>query len=234
MGYLIYYGLLLLSMLVLVTIFAFTMSKTDGKKTVWFTGLLIFAFFSLLGIFMAVISTTAEGAFNGKRIEQLGAYFLGPMVLFFIAEYCEIKIHKALRVILMGLSMILVVLVWTTQSHGLIYASFEYSQFPTNGPDNAFSTYLLSSSVMEGLFIRIIQLLLYGFIYPCNLKNEFFYQLAHLHYLSGSASNIFLFISYHDILLGLSIKSFFTQMKSIISSSNSSLTENGILISRII
>ena len=129
MGYIIYIGFLLASMAILIFLAALTQSQTDSRKIIWFIPVIAAIFLYLLGILISVITkTSAEAAYHGVRVEQLGAYFLGPLVLFFVADYCKIKVHNALKAIMMLISLIFLVLVWTTEYHGLMYVSFELSE----------------------------------------------------------------------------------------------------------
>jgi len=129
MGYIIFLGFLLISMTILIFLAAFTQSRTDCRKIIWFTPVLAALFLYQLGILLSIITkTSAEAAYNGVRVEQTGAYFLGPLVFFFIADYCKFKIHNGLKAIMMLISLIFLVLLWTTEYHGLMYISFVLSE----------------------------------------------------------------------------------------------------------
>ena len=128
MGYVIYLSFLAISMIIVIFLGAFTVLRTDGKKTMWFTAVMLCLFLYLLGIFLGAVSTTMEAAFNAKRVEILGSYFMGPFILFFIAEFCKIKLPRYFRVPMLILPIIFVVLLWTTHIHGLTYATMGFSE----------------------------------------------------------------------------------------------------------
>ena len=128
MGYIIYLVFLFISMLIVVLLGAFTVLRTDGKKTMWFTAVMLCLFLYLLGIFLGAVSTTMEAAFNAKRIEILGSYFIGPFILFFIAEFCKIKVPRYFRIPVLILPIVFIVLLWTTHIHGLTYATMGFSE----------------------------------------------------------------------------------------------------------
>jgi len=160
MGFYIYLGFLLVSMAIVIFLAAFTLSRTDSRKIIWFTPMLVAMFFYLLGIFMSVISKSAEAAYNGVRLELVGSYTIGPLTMFFIADYCKIKIHRAFKAVLLLISLILLVFAWTTEFHGLIYTSFTLSEKIYDGIDiesgpMRFFThlYILFCTVMASIFL---------------------------------------------------------------------------------
>ena len=118
-------GFMYLSMCIIMYLAGLTLSRSDTRRQVWFIPLLACAFLNMLGL--ALLYTTppvSPERFIAMKVELIGAYFLGPVVLFFIADYCKVKVPKFLKVVMLGISFIFVVLVWSTQTHGLMYEPF--------------------------------------------------------------------------------------------------------------
>ena len=99
-----------------------------------FRNALIFAIIIyLLGILIGIFSPNKEAAFNGMRVEYFGAVFMGSFVLFFVANYCKVKIHALIKSAMLLIATSILILLWTTESHRLIYKSYEYSELPLVG-----------------------------------------------------------------------------------------------------
>ena len=133
MALFIYICVLCLSLGITIFIAGFALSQAESRKIVWFTAMLASLFFYLLGSLLGTLAITTDAAFNGTRVEYLGAGFIGPVTLFFIADYCKIIIRNVYKTIMLSTSLVLILLLWTTPIHGLVYESFELSEIGFSG-----------------------------------------------------------------------------------------------------
>ena len=133
MEQIIYIGVLCSSMAIVVFLAGFVLSRAESGKMVWFVAMLASLFFYLLGTLLGTLAVTADGAFNGTRVEQLGSGFLGPVTLLFIADYCKVNIRTPIKTAMLFISLTLVVLLWTTKTHGLVYSAFTFNDAGLSG-----------------------------------------------------------------------------------------------------
>ena len=78
----------------------------------------------LLGYLFEINASVTEEAFLAKKILYIGSTLIAPFLLIFTAFYCEIRIKKRIMASLLGISLCILALVWTTDSHKLVYASY--------------------------------------------------------------------------------------------------------------
>jgi len=79
-----------------------------------------------LGYLLQTIAGTAERVSIAFPVTFIGAAYIASAYLYFVAEYCEVRIRKWIAVPLISVPFIYILLVWTTETHGLIIASYEY------------------------------------------------------------------------------------------------------------
>ena len=123
----IYAAVLCITMMVTILLGAFTLVHCESKKRFWYVAVLLSIFFLLLGTLLGITANSRGGAFAGTKVEYIGSAFLAPLSLFFIAAYCEFNIRKTIKAIMLCLPLVIIALLWTTESHGLIYYSFEFA-----------------------------------------------------------------------------------------------------------
>ena len=128
-----YYSILTISLAAMILIMSFTLTRSESKKRIWFLAMLASVFMFLLGTLIGVLATTTEGAFMGTRVEYVGSVFLAPVSLLFVASYCEIKIPGTVKALGLLLPAVISILLWTTESHGLIYAYFTFAEGELTG-----------------------------------------------------------------------------------------------------
>ena len=89
----------------------------------------------LFGYLLEVTSTNAEEAYTAVKVLYIGASLVATFAFFFVADYCNIRLHP----LFVKFPMVLVVLavtitMWTTKYHHLVYRSYFY--------DTAFARHL--------------------------------------------------------------------------------------------
>ena len=130
-------AILCLCMISLIFIGRFTLLHCESKKRIPFVVLLIVIFLTVLGYLLEITAKTADGGFIAIKVLYIGLLFLPPVFLVFLTGYLEIKISRIITSILFIIPAIILYLVWTTDTHGLIYTSFGYH---TNMPVNSIYT----------------------------------------------------------------------------------------------
>jgi len=118
--------LLLISLIVTVVLGAYTLTKCDNRKCVPFIALLAAAFMYTLGYLLQTIAGSVERASVVFPVTFIGATYIAPAYCYFVADYCEIRIRKRIGALLIGVPFVYIILAWTTDSHRLILASYEY------------------------------------------------------------------------------------------------------------
>jgi diguanylate cyclase (GGDEF)-like protein len=104
-------------------------------------------FMYLVGHFCELISFSTDGALVAVKIMYLGSCFLPAFCLFFAADYCDVDLLKNYRKIpVLILPALCLVLVWTTEYHGLMYSSYH---FDTDKP-------LLGLQIEEGALYYLV------------------------------------------------------------------------------
>jgi diguanylate cyclase (GGDEF)-like protein len=100
-------------------------SKSIVKKQYFLlsqTAVIIF----LLGYLLEFVSDNRDEAFTGAKVMYLGSYFTAVFYLFFVADYCGFPLPKwRVKLPLIAVSFAIVVLLWTTKYHHLIYAEYD-------------------------------------------------------------------------------------------------------------
>ncbi len=115
------------ALVVTVILGAFTIFRCESNKRGYFIFLLCTVFLYVLGYLLEVTAHTEVDAFAAVKVMYIGSTFIAPVYLLFCADYCEINLNK-LRYLapLLAIPTVFVVLLWTTNTHDLIYASYTY------------------------------------------------------------------------------------------------------------
>jgi diguanylate cyclase (GGDEF)-like protein len=117
---------LLTSLIVTSVLGAYTLLRCENRNGAPFIAVLASAFLYTLGYLLQTISGDAERASLAFIVTFTGASYLAPAYLYFVAEYCETRIPRMCASVLIGLPFIYIILVATTDMHGLIFASYSY------------------------------------------------------------------------------------------------------------
>ena len=107
--------------------------------------------FILIGSVIEVTSANTFEAFIGIRIQYIGSSYVFPFFLFFVADYCEVKIPRLIKAIPLTISTLMMLGAWTTNKTGLLYASYYYDSVKTH--------YILYSPGKLNLVFKAVPLL---------------------------------------------------------------------------
>ena len=79
----------------------------------------------LIGYLLEITSTSAESAFTAVKVLYIGGFFLAPLAFFFVADFCDIKLHPLfVKTPLLVLSSGFILAVWTNDQHRLVYQDY--------------------------------------------------------------------------------------------------------------
>jgi diguanylate cyclase (GGDEF)-like protein len=109
-----------------ITVFlgVFTLFSVQSTKKSYFLLCMLSASLLILGNILEVLSTTSQEAFTATKVLYLGT-FVATFTLFFVADYFDIKLPRyLLKIPLFFVSIAIIVLMWTTDSHHLVYLSY--------------------------------------------------------------------------------------------------------------
>ena len=154
--------ILIISIVIILFIGAYTLVRCSSKKRNVFIGLLVAGFMLSFGYLLELNAYSTGEAFLAKRIMYIGAVLSPPLLLIFLADYCEIKINRKLIALILAAGLAFVTVVWTTALHKLYYVSFELDTSTAvrflsrkTGPLNMFGHAYIFSSLFFGIVILI-------------------------------------------------------------------------------
>ena len=124
----IFSAVLIFSVIVTIFLAVYTMTKCESKKKYSFVVLTLPVILLLLGHLFEIRSISLGQALHAKILIYFGVAFCPPLLFMFAADYCDIKLDKAAVSFMLLFSSAIVVLVWTNESHGLIYSSLWLGQ----------------------------------------------------------------------------------------------------------
>ena len=119
----------ILSVALLITLFlaVFTLLYCQSSKKTYFILLSVSVFLFVLGYLLEVTATTSDGGMAATKVMYMGSAFFSPLFLLFVADYCEVRISKPIILIpLLSIPSFVIVLVWTSEHHTLIYSTYSY------------------------------------------------------------------------------------------------------------
>lgn len=117
----------MLSVALLTTLFlvVFTLIYCQSSKKVYFILLSVSVFLFVLGYLLEITATSSNGGLTATKVMYLGSAFFSPLFLLFAADYCEVRISRPLILApLLLFPFMIIVLVWTSEYHTLIYSSY--------------------------------------------------------------------------------------------------------------
>ncbi|MDR0445970.1 MAG: diguanylate cyclase [Oscillospiraceae bacterium] len=107
------------------------MFRGDALKRKYFLFLVNAVFLTVVGHLLELMGGDTRGAFSGVRVLYIGSGLASPCLLFFVADYCEIKLHMFVRIFAVAAALAYAVIAWTTDVTGLLYATMEYDAVHT-------------------------------------------------------------------------------------------------------
>jgi diguanylate cyclase (GGDEF)-like protein len=127
--------LLFISLIAAVILLSLTVLRCRSEKKNYFIFCLIGMLFYVLGNYFEVTSSSAESALQGVKFMYVGACFMPPLVFLFVLDYCEFKLswklRTVLRIVLLGIAFAAMMVVWSTERTGLMYAAYSYASGTT-------------------------------------------------------------------------------------------------------
>jgi diguanylate cyclase (GGDEF)-like protein len=103
-----------------------TFFRCKSEKKNHFLLVLVSVLFILIGHLLELLSNSTGEAFTAIRVLYFGSGFVSPFILFFIADYCDVKLPSLLKAFCLFISIVYIVGAWTTDRTGLLYATYEY------------------------------------------------------------------------------------------------------------
>jgi len=111
---------------------AIAMFRSQSYKKNYFLLMHSMIIVFLFGHLLELTSTSVEEAYSAIKILYVGSSFVTPLMLFFTADYCNTKIHPVFKVVLLVLALAMVLTMWTTKFHNLVYVDYFFSPGSTN------------------------------------------------------------------------------------------------------
>jgi len=118
--------ILYISLFVTVFLGVYALLYCESKIIASYIALLTTVFLYTLGYLLEITAHTEEGGFIGSKVTYMGSAFTAPVLLMFVIDYCKVKINRKWLLSLLIVPLAVLVLVWTTDKHHLIYRSFQY------------------------------------------------------------------------------------------------------------
>jgi len=80
----------------------------------------------VLGYLLEITASEPDGGFVAIKLLYSAMMFLPVSYIVFVFEYCEAKLSRAVVWLLLICAAVISVLIWTTDTHGLIYTEIRY------------------------------------------------------------------------------------------------------------
>lgn len=81
-----------------------------------------------VGYLFEITATTQEVALMATKLSYVGKVYIPPLALFFVLDYCRIKVPKVLVGLLTVVHTVVLVLVMTCEHHDLFYTTISFSR----------------------------------------------------------------------------------------------------------
>jgi len=121
---------LIISVALLMSIFIgiYALFKGQSSKKNYFLLMQAMIVVYLFGYFIEVTSTNIGDAYAGAKLLYTGASFVVTFVFFFIADYCDFRLHPLfVRAPMVAVSVAAAVTLWITRFDRLVYLDYSYS-----------------------------------------------------------------------------------------------------------
>jgi diguanylate cyclase (GGDEF)-like protein len=120
---LIFAVVLAFSICAFLGIYAQFFGKSEKKN--YFILAMLAACVLIVGHLLEITSKSTDEAFTAIRVLYIGSTFTMIFTFFFVADYCDFKIHPwFVRFPMIVLTLAIITAMWTTQSHHLVYESY--------------------------------------------------------------------------------------------------------------
>ena len=110
----------------------YALFRSQSSKRNYFLLMQAVIIIYLVGYLLELTSTNAEEAFAAIKVLYIG-FFVAPLAFFFVADYCNIKIHPLfIKTPMLILSALSLFALWTTRIHRLVYMDYAFDRTLTN------------------------------------------------------------------------------------------------------
>ena len=120
-----------LALSIYIGIFALFRSQSHKRNNFLLMQIMVIVY--LIGYLLELTSTNTEEAYTGVKVMYIGSYFVATFAFFFVADYCNVKIHPIfIKTPLLILSLASVLTMWTTKFHRLVYIDYSFDTTVTH------------------------------------------------------------------------------------------------------
>ena len=120
-----------LAMSIFVGIYALFWSQSYKKNNFVLMQSMIILY--LFGYLLELTSSNAEEAYTAVRVIYTGGLFAAVFAFFFVADYCNVKLPTIpVKVPMVILSSIMIVTMWTTKFHHMVYQDYTFETTISN------------------------------------------------------------------------------------------------------
>lgn len=132
MNHILLSTLLIFSSIILCNLIIYGIRKRNLAGILMFSALMMAMVIHSLGYALELMGTTQEGIYFWIKIEYLGVAFYPFLIFLFVREYVDEKryANKVVLTLVLTISLVTLVLVWTNGYHGLYYSSMELTKGP--------------------------------------------------------------------------------------------------------
>ncbi|MCL2069438.1 MAG: diguanylate cyclase [Treponema sp.] len=111
-----------------VSIGAYALFSSQSHKKNYFLLMQTMIVLSLIAYLMELSSVDAEGAFTAVKILYLGSSFVAVFAFFFIADYCNLRLHPVLiKAPMLAVALAGTLIMWTSRHHQLLYLDYGFA-----------------------------------------------------------------------------------------------------------
>ena len=105
----------------------YALFRSQSSKRNYFLLMQTVIIIYLIGYLLEITSSSAESAFTAVKVLYIGGFLLAPLAFFFVADFCDIKLHPLfVRTPLLMLSVGFILVLWTNGQHGLVYLDYRF------------------------------------------------------------------------------------------------------------
>jgi diguanylate cyclase (GGDEF)-like protein len=116
------------ALLLSIIIGVYALFKGQSSKKNYFLLMQAMIIVYLFGYFIEITSHDIVDAYTGAKIMYMGASFVVTFVFFFMADYCEIKLHPIfIRAPMLVLSLLAALALWITKFDRLVYSDYSFN-----------------------------------------------------------------------------------------------------------
>ena len=110
----------------------YALFRSQSSKRNYFLLMQAVIIIYLIGYLLELTSTNVDEAFTAVKVLYFG-FFVAPLAFFFVADYCNIKVHPFfVKIPMLVLSLASVAALWTTRIHRLVYVDYSFDITITN------------------------------------------------------------------------------------------------------